>query len=132
MIAISALEFHDYCLLCGCLHYPTLIPLGRKIENRDLAVKKILHFEPRRGADVSPIAPRGQLFSVNVFLMWSTRVVLPATGDLVLQVCKSQKSIVVVVIIIIIIIVVVIIIIITTTTTIIISSSRSTHGGDNE
>jgi len=68
----------------------------------------------------------------------STWVVLPLTGDLELQVCKShQKSIIIVVIIIIIIIVVVIIIIIiTTTTTIIIiiisSSSSSTHGGDNE
>ena len=41
----------------------------------------------------------------------STWVVLPLTGDLVLQVCKSQKSIIVVVIIIIIIIVVFIIII---------------------
>jgi len=43
----------------------------------------------------------------------STWVVLPLTGGLVLQVCKSQKSIIIVVIIIIIIIVVVIIIITT-------------------
>jgi len=61
-------------------------------------------------------------------------VVLPLTGDLVLQVCKSHKSIIIVVIIIIIIIVVVIIIITTTTTIIIIisRSSSSTHGDDNE
>ena len=30
LIAIPVLEFHDYCLLCGCLNYPTLIPLRRK------------------------------------------------------------------------------------------------------
>jgi len=35
LIAISVLEFHDYCLLCGCLHYPTLIPL---IENRKIGL----------------------------------------------------------------------------------------------
>jgi len=43
---------------------------------------------------------------------------LRATGDLVLKVCKSQKSIIIVIII---------IIIISSS-----SSSSSTHGGDNE
>ena len=60
--------------------------------------------------------------------LWSTRAVLPATGDLVLQICKSQKSIIIVVIIIVIIIVVVIIIITATTTTIIIIISSSSSG----
>ena len=55
--------------------------------------------------------------------MWSTRAVLPATGDLVVQVFKSQKSIIVIVVIVIIIIIIIIIII---------SSSSSTHGGYNE
>ena len=28
---ISVLEFNDNCLLCGCLHYPTPIPLRRNL-----------------------------------------------------------------------------------------------------
>ena len=52
----------------------------------------------------------------------------PLTGDLVLQVRKSQKSMIIVIIIIIIIIVVVIIITTTTTTTTIIISSSSSSG----
>ena len=75
-------------------------------------------FESRRPQDENPSCsddgPRGV----------PARVIGPddgwqaLTGDLVLQVCKSQKSIIIVVIIIIIII-------------IISSSSSSTHGGDN-
>ena len=39
LTAISVLEFHDYCLLCGCLYYPTLIPL---IENRKSSILAFL------------------------------------------------------------------------------------------